>query len=52
MSAIGRFHCIFLIIAGIPQCHYADAEVYKEPFHLNSQDSNRCPENAEPVSTL
>ena len=38
----------FLINAGIPLCHYADAE----PFHLNSQDSNRYPENAEPVSTL
>ena len=42
----------FLINAGIPLCHYAHAEVYKWPFHLNSQDSKGCPENAEPVSTL
>ena len=45
---------IFLIDAGMPLCHYADAGVYKWPFHLNSQDycvpwTNRCPENVEPL---
>ena len=38
----------FLINAGIPLCHFADSE----PFHLNSRDSNKCPENAQPVTTL
>ena len=38
----------FLINADIPLCHYADSE----PFHLSSRDSNRCPENAQQVSTL
>ena len=48
---------IILIDAGMPLCHYVDTEVYKWPFHLNSKDfcvpwANRCPENAEPFSTL
>ena len=41
----------FLINVGIPLCHYAHAEVYKWPFHLNSQDSKGCSENGESVST-
>ena len=43
---------ILLINGGIPQCHYANAEVHKERFHLIPEDSNSCREIAELLSTL
>ena len=61
-AALTRVETDFLelavfIDAGMPLCHYADTEVYRWSFHPNSQDlcvslANRCPENAESVSTL
>ena len=50
------FRELVFYLCWIPLYHYADAGVYKWPFHPNSQDfcislANRSPENTEPAST-